>query len=71
MNEQRPENFIGNRIEACLDLIGPDKKTLREKYDIGEPRECALGDSTEMKRRGYVGIYCRRSLTARQRLEAI
>ncbi|MEP6662971.1 MAG: hypothetical protein ABJC04_04830 [Verrucomicrobiota bacterium] len=49
--------FIGNRMVGSLDLIGPDKKSLREKYLIGDPRQCAAGSAEEMKRRGYVGIY--------------
>lgn len=50
-------NFVGNRLSTCLDLVGPDKKTLREKYHIGEPRDCPAGNSEQMKRRGFVGIY--------------
>ncbi len=50
-------NFIGNRLASCLDLVGPDKKTIREKYLVGDPRECPFGTSEEMKRRGFVGIY--------------
>jgi hypothetical protein len=49
--------FVGNRSIQCLDLVGPDKKTIREKYIVGEPHDCPLGSSAEMKRRGYVGIY--------------
>jgi hypothetical protein len=49
--------FVGNRLGSCLDLVGPDKKTLRQKFLIGEPRACAAGSAEEMKRRGYVGIY--------------
>jgi hypothetical protein len=49
--------FVGNRSTNCLDLVGPDKKTLREKYFIGEPHDCPLGSADEMKRRGFVGIY--------------
>ena len=49
--------FVGNRLAGCLDLIGPDKRTLRQKFLIGEPRQCAAGSAEEMKRRGYVGIY--------------
>ena len=49
--------FVGNRLATCLDLIGPDKKTLREKYHVGEPRDCPFGTAEEMKRRGFVGIY--------------
>ncbi len=32
--------FIGNRDSSSLDLIGPDRKTLREKYLIGRPQDC-------------------------------
>lgn len=49
--------YVGNRSIQCLDLRGPDQKTLREKYLIGEPRDCPFGTSAEMKRRGFVGIY--------------
>ncbi|MEO6036280.1 MAG: hypothetical protein ABIQ35_13570 [Verrucomicrobiota bacterium] len=49
--------FVGNRLGTCLDLLGPDKKSLRQKFLIGEPRRCAAGTGEEMKRRGYVGIY--------------
>lgn len=49
--------FVGNRLASSLDLVGPDKKTLRQKFLIGEPRGCAAGSAEEMKRRGYVGIY--------------
>lgn len=49
--------FVGNRLAGCLDLLGPDKKSLRQKFIIGEPRACAAGSAEEMKRRGYVGIY--------------
>jgi hypothetical protein len=49
--------FVGNRSTHCLDLVGPDKKTIREKYLIGEPHDCPLGTAGEMKRRGFVGIY--------------
>jgi hypothetical protein len=50
-------NFVGNRLATSLDLMGPDKRTLREKYLIGDPRDCPVGSAEEMKRRGYVGIY--------------
>ena len=50
-------NFIGNRLASCLDLVGPDKKTIREKNLVGDPRDCPFGSSEEMKRRGFVGIY--------------
>ena len=49
--------FVGNRSIQCLDLVGPDKKTIREKYIVGEPHDCPMGSAQEMKRRGYVGIY--------------
>jgi len=49
--------FVGNRLAGCLDLLGPDKKSLRQKFLIGEPRACAAGSAEDMKRRGYVGIY--------------
>lgn len=49
--------FVGNRLASCLDLVGPDKKTLRQKFLVGEPRSCAAGSGEEMKKRGYVGIY--------------
>ncbi|MDQ6630552.1 MAG: hypothetical protein M3Y82_02205 [Verrucomicrobiota bacterium] len=49
--------YVGNRPLRSLDLLGPDKKTLRQKYLIGEPRSCPLGSAEEMKRRGFVGIY--------------
>jgi hypothetical protein len=49
--------FVGNRLATCLDLVGPDKKTLRQKFLVGEPRGCAAGTAEEMKKRGYVGIY--------------
>ncbi len=49
--------FVGNRSISCLDIVGPDKKTLREKYLIGEPHDCPMGNSEEMKKRGFVGIY--------------
>jgi hypothetical protein len=54
---QREDNFVGNRRASSLDLVGPDKTTLREKYLIGEPRDCPHGSAEEMKRAGYVGIY--------------
>jgi hypothetical protein len=50
-------NYVGNRLASSLDLPGPDHKTLREKYLIGEPRDCPIGKAAEMKRRGFVGIY--------------
>ena len=50
-------NFVGNRLATCLDLIGPDKKTLRDKYLVGDPRDCPMGTAAEMKARGFVGIY--------------
>jgi len=49
--------FVGNRSVHCLDLVGPDKKTLREKYIVGEPHDCPMGTADEMKRHGYIGIY--------------
>ena len=52
-------SFIGNRRESTLDLVGPDKKTLREKYFIGDPQDCAVGTAEQMKRQGFVGIYHR------------
>lgn len=62
MNKQRNSScndstFVGNRSVRCLDLVGPDKKTLREKYLIGEPHDCPMGSSEQMKEQGYVGIY--------------
>jgi hypothetical protein len=59
--------FVGNRSVGCLDLVGPDKKSIREKYIIGEPHDCPLGSAEEMKRRGFVGIYLK-SQTVRFRL---
>ena len=56
-------NYVGNRSERCLDLVGPDAKTIREKYLIGEPRDCPFGSAAEMKARGYVGIYLRDPVT--------
>ena len=53
----QPTDFIGNRPASVLDLQGGDRKTLRDKYLIGEPRACAAGTAEEMKRRGFVGIY--------------
>lgn len=50
-------SFVGNRRATTLDLIGPDMKTLREKYMIGEPRDCPMGTGERMKRLGFVGIY--------------
>lgn len=55
--------FIGNRSASSLDLVGPDKKTLREKYYIGEPHDCPAGSADEMKRRGFVGIYLKEPVT--------
>ena len=52
-----PATYIGNRSVRALDLVGPDKKTLRQKFLIGEPRDCPVGSAEEMKRRGFVGIY--------------
>ncbi|HEV8543395.1 MAG TPA: hypothetical protein VGR78_13450 [Verrucomicrobiae bacterium] len=49
--------YIGNRPESVLDLVGPNKKTLRDKYAIGEPRDCAAGTADQMRQRGFVGIY--------------
>jgi hypothetical protein len=49
--------YVGNRSVRCLDLVGPDKKTIRQKYVIGEPHACPMGSAEEMKRRGFVGIY--------------
>ncbi|MCI0540931.1 MAG: hypothetical protein L0Z50_37495 [Verrucomicrobiales bacterium] len=54
-----PLYFVGNRLAASLDLIGPDGKTLRQKYVIGDPRDCQAGKADQMKRRGYIGIYNR------------
>ena len=65
MNKNTPlcsdATFVGNRSTNCLDLVGPDHKTLREKYIIGEPHDCPIGSADEMKRRGYVGIYLKGS----------
>lgn len=52
-----PATFVGNRPAHALDWVGPDKKTLRQKYLIGEPCSCPSGTAEEMKRRGFVGIY--------------
>ena len=52
-----PATFVGNRSIRCLDLVGPDKKTIREKYLIGEPMSCPMGSAQEMKKKGFVGIY--------------
>lgn len=49
--------FVGNRSVSCLDIVGPDKRTLREKYLVGEPHACPMGSAEEMKKRGFVGIY--------------
>jgi len=54
-----PAAFVGNRHISSLDLVGPDRKTLRDKYRVGEPQDCDAGTAEEMKRRGYVGIYSR------------
>jgi hypothetical protein len=56
-------SYIGNRPSSCLDLVGPDKKTLREKYFIGDPHDCPSGTAAEMKARGFVGIYSREQAT--------
>ncbi len=52
-----PATFVGNRPRHVLDLVGPDKKTLRQKYVVGDPCACPVGTVEEMKRRGYVGVY--------------
>lgn len=52
--------FVGNRPASCLDLrggAGTGGRTLRQRFAIGDPRECPAGTAEEMKRRGYVGIY--------------
>ena len=49
--------FVGNRRATTLDLVGPDMKTLREKYFIGDPCDCVMGSAEQMKRMGFVGIY--------------
>jgi hypothetical protein len=49
--------FVGNRSVSCLDIVGPDKRTLRDKYLIGEPHACAAGTAEQMSKRGFVGIY--------------
>ena len=56
-------NYVGNRSARCLDLVGPDKRTIRDKYLIGEPCDCPIGTAEEMKARGYVGIYLREPVT--------
>ena len=53
--------FVGNRLASTLDLVGPDGKTLRQKYIIGEPHACAVGTVEQMKRRGYVGAYSKKT----------
>src|SRR4051812_46666392 len=53
------ENFVGNRRPTCLDLVGYDNKTLREKFLIGAPRACFAGTAEEMEREGFVGLYSR------------
>lgn len=53
----KPLQFVGNRLSSSLDLVGPDQKTLRQKYAIGDPQGCAAGTAEEMKRRGYLGLY--------------
>ena len=71
MNKEAPlcsdATFVGNRSVNCLDLVGPDKKTIREKYIIGEPHDCPMGKADDMKRRGFVGIYLK-STAVRLRL---
>ena len=54
-------HFIGNRLATSVDLVGPDGKTLRQKYIIGAPAACPAGTAEEMGRRGYVGLYKRES----------
>jgi len=49
--------YIGNRPASTLDIVGPDKRTLRQKYIIGDPQDCPAASAQEMKRRGFVGIY--------------
>jgi len=61
VENQPPPNFVGNRLATALDLIGPDKKTLRDKYLVGEPQDCPIGSAAEMKKKGFVGIYQRAS----------
>ena len=56
-----PLMFVGNRRASTLDLVGPDGKTLRQKYVIGEPHPCAAGSAEDMKRRGYVGVYSKQT----------
>lgn len=60
-NTQQPicdeVTFVGNRRATTLDLVGPDMKTLREKYFIGIPRDCPMGSAEQMKRMGFIGIY--------------
>ena len=55
--------YVGNRPANTLDLVGPDRKTLREKYLVGEPRDCPIGTATQMKARGFVGIYLKEPVT--------
>jgi hypothetical protein len=56
-NPCNDSTFVGNRAVTCLDIVGPDKRTLREKYLVGDPHDCPLGPASEMKKRGFVGIY--------------
>ncbi|HZM01817.1 MAG TPA: hypothetical protein VFC44_02235 [Candidatus Saccharimonadales bacterium] len=55
--------YVGNRSIRCLDLVGPDQKTIRQKYLIGEPQDCPMGRADEMKQRGFVGIYLKEAVT--------
>lgn len=55
--------FVGNRRASTLDLVGPDGKTLRQKYVIGEPHPCAAGSAEDMKQRGFVGVYAKQTGT--------
>lgn len=55
--------FVGNRRASTLDLVGPDGKTLRQKYVVGEPHPCAAGSAEDMKRLGFVGVYAKQAET--------
>ena len=57
--QQHGMMFMGNRLASALDLVGPDQRTLRQKYIVAEPRDCPAGTAEEMRRRGFVGIYAR------------
>lgn len=58
-SKEKDDGYVANRLATCLDLPGEgkDRRTLRKRFTIGEPKPTARYGVSELKKMGMVGLY--------------